>query len=123
MQTSRRTYILQNNVDVSTNFNVAIKQLDLTQHKPIKKYKVLKQKYLNINRTIINEKTHTYAEYFTIIDNSNNTLVIQHDLITLDNLEFPQLHKYDFNDTYDEYEYLINERKVISNKYETYYVD
>jgi hypothetical protein len=120
MEVIYRAFILKEDFDVDKNNIIEITKIDLSKYEPVKKYKVTKQRYLNVNRIIINNHTKTYSEYFNIKYCKDKFIVFKHELITLNNLEFPQLHKYDSENTYEEQIYNINNFKVVSNKFETY---
>jgi hypothetical protein len=97
------------------NNNINFKNYEL-----VKIYKVCKKTYMNINQEIINNNIQTYCEYYNIINNVNNKVIIEYKKDILDNLEFPPLNKYDFEETYEEIEYKIKYGKLITNKYQTY---
>jgi hypothetical protein len=50
----------------------------------------------------------------------NNKIIMEYKRDILDNLEFPPLNKYDFEETYEETEYQTKYGKLICNKYHTY---
>jgi hypothetical protein len=116
-----RVYILDSNFDSKINSIYNINNtIKLENYKLIKKYQVCKKTFMNINQEIINNNIQTYCEYYNIINNMNNKVIIEYKRDILDNLEFPPLNKYDFEETYEEVEYQIKYGKIISNKYQTY---
>ena len=116
-----RVYILDNNFDIKNNsiYNIT-NNINFKNYKLIKNYQVCKKTYLNINQEIINNNIQTYCEYYKVIDNKNNKIIVEYKQDVLDNLEFPPLNKYDFEETYEQAEYQTKFGKLISNKYQTY---
>lgn len=102
--------------------------------KLINKYKVTKKRYKSIfqknildskinNNSKINNK-ETYVEEFEFIKQEEDFIMLKYNKIHLDERECPYLHKYDFEETYDEeiYEITYNKKlcKLISNPFESY---
>jgi hypothetical protein len=81
---------------------------------------VTKKIYLSINQDIINDKIKTYCEQYKVLYNQDNKCVLEYKQDILDNLEFPPLNKYDFEETYEQTEYITKYGKIISNKFQTY---
>ena len=115
-----RVYILDSIFDINKNGIYNITNVNYENYKLIKKYQVCKKTYLNINQELINNNIHTYCEYYKVINHMNNKIIMEYKRDILDNLEFPPLNKYDFEETYEETEYQTNYGKLISNKYHTY---
>ena len=116
-----RIYMLDSIFDSKINkiYNIN-NNINFKNYELVKIYKVCKKTYMNINQEIINNNIQTYCEYYNIINNVNNKVIIEYKKDILDNLEFPPLNKYDFEETYEEIEYKIKYGKLITNKYQTY---
>jgi len=120
---TKRLYILNSTFDINNNGIYNIDYIDYSinnNYKLVKKYQVCKKTYLNINQEIINNNIHTYCEYYNILNHMNNKIIMEYKQDVLDNLEFPPLNKYDFEETYEEIEYNTKYGKLISNKYQIY---
>jgi hypothetical protein len=119
---TNRVYILDSNFDSNINNIYDINNnINLENYKLIKKYQVCKKTYLNINQEINNNNNiQTYCEYYKVIYEKNNKIIVEYKRDILDNLEFPPLNKYDFEEIYEEVEYQIKYGKLITNKYQTY---
>ncbi len=118
----KRVYLLNNIFDINKNgtYNTDYIFNNNQNYKLVKKYQVCKKIYLNINQEIINNNIHTYCEYYKVYHNKDNKIMMEYKQDILDNLEFPPLNKYDFEETYEEIEYHTKYGKLISNKYQTY---
>ncbi len=121
---TKRLYILTNNFNNNTNGIYDITNFDVEKYKYKvgKINKITKKSYLNINQEINNDTNdiHTYCEYYKVIYQKDNKILMEYRRDKLDNLEFPPLNKYDFEETYEETEYITDYGKIISNKYQTY---
>ena len=121
---TKRVYILNNNFNNNINGIYDITNFDIEKYKykVSKVNKITKKSYLNINQEI-NQDTnviHTYCEYFKVLQHIDNKIIMEHKKDILDDLEFPPLNKYDFEETYEEIEYHTIYGKLITNKYQTY---
>lgn len=116
-----RIYKINYNFNNTQNGIYDIISYNSDKYELSKKYMVTKKIYLSINKEIINDKIKTYSEQYKILYYKDNKCVMEHKLDILDNLEFPPLNKYDFEETYEQTEYITKYGKIISNKYQTYY--
>lgn len=115
-----RIYRINYKFNNSQNGIYDIITYNLDKYELSKKYMVTKKIYLSINQEIINDKIKTYCEQYKILYNQDNKCVLEYKQDMLDNLEFPPLNKYDFEETYEQTEYITKYGKIISNKYQTY---
>ena len=116
---TKRLYILNDVFDINSNGMYDI-TFNINNHKISKKYMINKKTYLNIIQENINDNIHTYCEYFKVFKHKDNKIIMSYTKDILDNLEFPPLNKYDFEETYEQTEYNTKYGIIISNKYVCY---
>ena len=120
---TNRVYILNEIFDTSHNKICKIEGKYINHHNyKFRTYNITKKTYKNIIQEITNNNTITYCEFFELLQNKNKKLIVKHTKDILDNLEFPPLNKYDFEETFEEHEYNTKYGKIISNKYHTYLI-
>jgi hypothetical protein len=115
-----RIYKINSEFNNLNNGVYDISNYNLDKYELSKKYIVTKKMYLSISQEIINDKITTYCEQYKILYHIDNKIVMEYKQDILDNLEFPPLNKYDFEETYEQNEYITKYGKIISNKYQTY---
>ena len=136
----QRIYKIPDNLE-KINFNksniIGLERIDnsklIKMGKLINKYTVTKKRYQNIFQKVMIDNTNkfnnkeTYVEEFEFVNQEDEFIIFNYNKINLDEREFPSLHKYDFEETYDEEIYEITYKgklyKLISNKFESYIED
>ena len=121
---SKRIYILNTNFDNTKNgvYDISNFNVEKYKYKVGKINKITKKTYLNINQELNHDTNdiRTYCEYYKVLFQKDNKIVMEYKRDKLDDLEFPPLNKYDFEETYEQKYYITEYGIIISNKYQTY---